>query len=257
MYKNLILEEEANIVTIIISKPEKLNALDMDLLRELSSAFDSISSSTRAVFLKGAGDKAFVAGADVEQMTKLNQNEITEFVDLGQNLMNQIEDFFCPVVAVVDGYALGGGFELALACDFILASERAQFALPEVTLGLMPGFGGSQRIMKRTSIGQAKRLVFTGARVKAQEAYNLGLIDILTDSASLEEELEKLVKGLLKVAPISVQKSKIVMNGCCSVEYKKALKAERDAFVEIFGTDDCKEGTSAFVEKRKAEFVGK
>ncbi len=249
--------QKGEIATIIISRPEKLNALDMDVLKEIDEAFSSLGKETRAVFLRGAGEKAFVAGADVEQMTRMNQSQIHEFVDLGQNLMNKIENFHCPVIAVVHGFALGGGFELALACDIILGTENARLGLPEVGLGLMPGFGGTQRIMKRTSLGQAKRLVFTATHVKASEAKDLGLIDILVKSEELEDTIEKLKKQIMKVAPMSVAASKKVMNAYCESEYKQALKDERDAFIEIFGTEDCKEGTSAFVEKRAAKFTGK
>jgi len=253
---------------LAVNRPEALNALNPAVIRELSLELSKLQQEfeqsvqsqifredfPRVVLLSGTGGKAFVAGADI---AVLKSAEGAGFLDEGIALMALLESFPIPTIALVDGFCLGGGLELALSCDLIAASERSQFGLPEINLGLIPGFGGTQRLMKRSGIGTARRLILTGARVSAAEAKALGIIDILFDQDGQGEELEKLLKTLSKTAPLAAQAAKRALFLADTQSKEEGLRGERGLFMSLLRSRDAQEGLSAFLEKRAPQFTGK
>ena len=246
---------ENGIATLTINRPKKLNALNNDVLNELDSAFTEISDNDviRGVVLKGAGDKAFVAGADISELAGLNKKSGEAASEKGQRIFMKIEECPKPVIAVVDGYALGGGAELALSAHIRIATPNAVFGLPEVSLGLIPGYGGTQRLTKLVGKAKAFEMILTGGQTKADEALKLGLVNHVEDE-NAEEAAVILLKKILKNAPLAIEKAIKAINAAGKSE---GYKTEAALFGELCETDDFKEGTSAFLEKRKAEFSGK
>ncbi len=254
------------IARVEINRPKSLNALDLDILMSLRSAFielgqlcrgDSAYQKCRSVIVSGAGEKAFVAGADIKLMMKASKSELQSFVALGQSVMREIENTPLPVIAMVDGFAIGGGLELALACDLIVASENAKLGLAEINLGLIPGFGGTQRLTGRCGVGVAKRIVFTGETVSAAEAYRLGIIDWLVAPEEIEETTLQLARSLGEKGPLALAAAKQTIDGFFGLQLIDGLSNEVSQFQKVFDTADAKEGLTAFVEKRKAEFKGR
>jgi enoyl-CoA hydratase len=247
-------EVSDSIVTITVSRPESLNALNREVLNQLSSELDSISKDVRVVVITGAGSKAFVAGADIKSMYECNQAEIKSYVELGQSVMRKIETLHCPVIAALNGYALGGGLELALACDIIVAADTAKVGQPEVNLGIIPGFGGSQRLIYRCGVGAAKRLCYTGDIISAEEAQKLGVIDKVVAAADLKAAVQAMAENISQKGPLAVSAAKRVINFGVEQMLTAGLKEEAAAFLKVFASKDRQEGMSAFLEKRKAEF---
>ncbi|MBX3180986.1 MAG: enoyl-CoA hydratase/isomerase family protein [Polyangiaceae bacterium] len=261
-YETLLVEQTpasagGQITTLTINRPDKLNALSPVVIRELSEALRALTAETRVVILKGAGEKAFVAGADIGAMQTLSVAEAKAFTDQGHALGRVIEQLHCPVIAVVQGFALGGGCELALACDFIFASERASFGQPEVNLGLMPGFGGTQRLTRRVGLGVARELVYTGRQIDAQEALRIGLVNRVVPAEELSDAVMKTAELIAQKAPLAVSACKRVMERGYDADLTTANELEATAFGALFGSEDQREGTSAFLERRKPRFVGK
>jgi len=256
-YNNLIIEIEDGIATLTINRPKTLNALNTDMLRELSRAFDELEGNPKVnvAILTGAG-KAFVAGADISEMRDKNAVEGREFGLLGQSVFTKVENLSKPVIAAVNGYALGGGTELALSCDMIYASEKAKFGQPEVGLGVTPGFGGTQRLPRRVGLAMAKELIFTGRIIGAEEALRIGLANKVVPQDSLLEEVKTLAKEIASKGQVSVRLAKAVMNRGMDTDINSALMLEADAFGLCFSTADQKEGMTAFLEKRKPQFRG-
>jgi len=256
-YNNLIIEIEDGIATLTINRPKTLNALNTDMLRELSRAFDELEGNPKVnvAILTGAG-KAFVAGADISEMRDKNAVEGREFGLLGQSVFTKVENLSKPVIAAVNGYALGGGTELALSCDMIYASEKAKFGQPEVGLGVTPGFGGTQRLPRRVGLAMAKELIFTGRIIGAEEALRIGLANKVVPQDSLLEEVKGLAKEIASKGQVSVRLAKAVMNRGMDTDINSALMLEADAFGLCFSTADQKEGMTAFLEKRKPQFRG-
>ena len=256
-YNNLIIEIEDGIATLTINRPKTLNALNTDMLRELSRAFDELEGNPKVnvAILTGAG-KAFVAGADISEMRDKNAVEGREFGLLGQSVFTKVENLSKPVIAAVNGYALGGGTELALSCDMIYASEKAKFGQPEVGLGVTPGFGGTQRLPRRVGLAMAKELIFTGRIIGAEEALRIGLANKVVPQDSLLEEVTGLAKEIASKGQVSVRLAKAVMNRGMDTDINSALMLEADAFGLCFSTADQKEGMTAFLEKRKPQFRG-
>jgi enoyl-CoA hydratase len=258
-YQNLLVEKNDQIATLVVNRPKVLNALDMATLRELEEAATAIGADDqiRCVILTGAGEKAFVAGADIAALSVMTSREALAFADYGHRVLNLLDRMPKPVIAAVNGYALGGGCELALACDFIYASDNAQLGLPEVNLGVIPGFGGTQRMARRVGQGMARELVFTGARLTAQRAKEIGLVNEICAPAELLPKVRAVAETICQKGPVAIQQAKRAIRLGADISLTVASELERQTFAGLFGTDDLREGTRAFLEKRTAKFIGK
>ena len=259
-YENISVTDKGHYAIITIDRPKVLNALDSSVLQELTDAVNELelSDEIRAVVLTGAGEKAFVAGADISEMRELGPREARELAERGGHLGELIENSSKPYIAAVNGFALGGGCELALACDFIYASSRAKFGQPEVKLGVIPGFGGTQRLARRIGLAKAKELIYTGDIIRADEALRIGLCDFVTDT--LEGLMEKVAETAGKIAgngPLAITEAKRVMHMGQSMSLEASIAMEQHAFGGLFASDDQAEGMSAFLEKREPEFQGR
>lgn len=250
---------ENYVATITMNRPEALNAFNPEQMRGVIDAFNNLREDdrVRVAILTGAGERSFAAGADIKKMAQMSSEEGFAFARLGHELANAIERFPRPVIAAVNGYAMGGGCEVALACDIRLASENAVFAQPEVTLGIPPGWGGSQRLTRLIGPGLASELIFTGRRVAAEEAVKLGLVNAVHPLADLLAAARALADSIAKNSPRAVAQSKRLIRLALNGEIDAGLQAEADAFGEAFETEDQREGMGAFVEKRAATFNGR
>lgn len=249
---------EEKVALITINNPP-LNALSKDVVEEIGQAFDTVvRSDARVVVVTGAGDKAFVAGADISQFPSLGSADGPDFVRHGQRIYRKIAEFDRPVICAVNGYALGGGCELALACDIRVAAENAKFGLPEVTLGILPGYGGTQRLPRLVGKGMAKKLIFSGDPISAQEAYRIGLVEQLTPPGeALDQALDLARRIARRCAPAAVREVKRVVDVGCAMSLNEGIEMEAQAFGRLCGTQDKNEGVAAFFEKREARFQGK
>ncbi|HUR25498.1 MAG TPA: enoyl-CoA hydratase-related protein [Candidatus Thermoplasmatota archaeon] len=248
--------DPSGIATLAINRPEALNALNAEVLEGLVAAVRALSGRAKAIIVTGAG-KAFVAGADISQMQALGQTEAEAFARRGQAVGQSLADFPGPVIAAINGYALGGGLELAMACDILVASEKAVVGQPEVKLGVVPGFGGSQRLPRRTGPGIAKWLLMSGDSVKADEALRLGIVDKVVPPEALLAECRKIAEACLANGPLAIASAKRLVDRGLDLPLPQALDLEAKAFGESFATADQKEGMKAFLEKRKASFTGR
>ncbi len=257
-FNNIIFKVENEIALIRFNRPKALNALNQDLLTEFSQALDEIAENEeiRVLVLTGTGDKAFVAGADITELAKFNPLEAKLFSRKGQTTINKLQELAIPVIAAVNGFALGGGSEIALACDFIYASENANFGLPEITLGLIPGFGGTQRLPRLVGSNLAKELVFTGKMLSAAEAKDVGLVNKICTTNDLLKDVMKTARVIALKGKVSLRAAKEVINNGLNVDLQTGCNIEIDAFAVCMASEDAKEGTSAFLEKRKADFKG-
>lgn len=255
----VLLEHDGPIATITINRPESLNALNPDVLQGVILALGKIASnhSIRSVIITGKGPKAFVAGADIRTMSQLGPRPIAEYVELGQRAMRTIETFDVPVIAAVNGFALGGGLELALACDLIVCAESAKLGQPEVNLGIMPGFGGTQRLIQRCGIGTARRLCYTGELIGAEEARMVGIADKVAPDAQLMDEVKKIATTIASKAPLAIKGTKKVINQAHQSLLLSGLRLEVEEFLRLFETADREEGMDAFLQKREAKFTGR
>lgn len=258
-FKNLQIENNQGFAIVRINRPQALNALNGDVLQELSSLFRQISEDPeiKVVTITGAGEKAFVAGADIASMKEMTALDAKKFCDLGHHTMRWIETCPKPVIAAVNGFCLGGGFELALSCDFIYASELAKMGLPEVNLGLFPGFGGTQRLARLIGKNKAKELIYTAKTLTAPEAKEWGIINKICSPVELLKDVELTAREIMKKGPVALRLAKQVMNEGSDLDLLSGLALERSTFPLIFATEDRNEGVGAFLEKRKAEFKGK
>jgi enoyl-CoA hydratase len=258
MYENLIYELKNNIAYITVNRPQALNALNRDLLDELYAAFNDAANDeeVKAIILTGEG-KAFVAGADIAEMNKLNAIEGRAMMAKGHTVMNFVESINKPVIAAVNGFALGGGCELAMACDIRIASEKAKFGQPEVNLGIIPGFGGTQRLPRLVGTGMGKYLIMTGEMISADEAYRIGLAEKVVPAEELMGVSEKIAKTIMEKAPIAIAAAKSVVNIGFNLDMATASQLEIEACATPFGSEDRKEGMGAFLEKRPAKFNNK
>ena len=258
-YENILREDRDGIAFVTVNRPDKLNALNNATIGELLHAFDAVAADdrVRAAILTGAGDKAFVAGADISELAQQTAITARPLALRGQRLMNTIEACPKPVVAAVNGYALGGGCELALACHIRTASDNAQFGLPEVTLGIIPGYGGTQRLPRIVGKGRALELILTAQRVNAEEALRIGLVNKVFPAATLMAETEKLVRRVLGMGPVAVRFALDAVNHGSDMPLRDGLNFEATFFGLLAGTEDCREGMKAFLEKRPAKFAGK
>lgn len=254
----LLEERSGGIVTLTLNRPEKLNALNQELVTALSMTLWKLvgDRSVQVVILTGAGEKAFVAGADIEAMSEMTVAEAKAFADLGQRVGAQMESAPFPILGAINGFALGGGCELALACDFLYASERAKFGQPEVNLGVIPGFGGSQRLARRIGASAARELCFTGDMIGAEEAMRMGLVNKVFPAVDLKAKALETAAKIASKGPLAVAACKRVMVRGEDVSLPVACELEAQAFAGLFGSADQKEGMKAFLGKRPAKFAG-
>ncbi|MHB1260876.1 MAG: enoyl-CoA hydratase/isomerase family protein [Thermoplasmatota archaeon] len=248
--------DASGIATLTINRPEALNALNAEVLEAVAAAARDLKGKAKAIIVTGAG-KAFVAGADIAQMQALGKAEAEAFARRGHEFGQALADFPGPVIAAINGYALGGGLELAMACDILVASEKAVVGQPEVKLGVVPGFGGSQRLPRRTGPGVAKWLLMTGDSVKADEALRLGIVDKVVPHDTLLAECRKMAESCLANGPLAIASVKRLVDRGLDLPLPAALDLEAKAFGDSFATADQKEGMKAFLEKRKAGFTGR
>lgn len=259
MYQHLLTSVEAQILCITINRPDKLNALNKELINELGQAIAEFytNQELKAAIITGAGSKSFVAGADISEFTTLDATAGAALAQRGQDLVfSSIERCPKPIVAAVNGFALGGGCELAMACHFRLAAEQAKFGQPEVNLGLIPGYGGTQRLVQLIGKGKAMELLMTGNMITAQEALQLGLVNYVTTQEELLPKTIALLQTIISKAPLAISRIIELVN-MATYEPKLGLQQEITLFGELFDTEDAKEGASAFLEKRKPNFSGK
>ncbi len=252
-------ETEGHIAIITINRPEALNALNEDVLKDLKAAFENVDQNEiRAIILTGAGEKSFVAGADIAAMSTMTKQQGEVFGKFGNDIFRMIETFPIPVIAAINGFALGGGNELAMSCDIRICSDNAMFGQPEVGLGITPGFGGTQRLARIIGVGKAKELVYGARNIKADEAYRLGLVNNVYPQAELLAAAKKLASIIAANAPIAVRNCKKAINDGLQVDMDKAIAIEEKLFGDCFETADQKEGMGAFLEKRKEKnFINK
>lgn len=258
-FENIILETKGSIATIFFNRPKALNALNNALFDELDTALDQVAENEeiRVLILTGAGDKAFVAGADIVELSKMTPLQAKYFSRKGQKIFSKIEALPIPAIAAVNGFALGGGSEAALACDFIYASEKALFGLPEINLGLIPGFGGTQRLARLVGNNRAKELVFTGKNIPAQKALEYGMVNQICAPEALMDEVLKTAELIASKGRVALRAAKEVIMTGTAADLETGCRIENDAFGMTMSSEDAQEGTSAFLEKRKPEFKGK
>lgn len=254
----LLLDKKDFIATVTINREKALNALNPDVLKEIRECFTGLSEDkeVRAVIVTGAGDKAFVAGADIAAMNTMSEADALEFGKLGHAAMNAVDHCKKPVIAAVNGFCLGGGMELALSCDFIYASEKAKMGLPEVNLGLFPGWGGTQRLARLVGKGKAKELIFSARLLSGTEAHAFGIANKVCKPEDLLNEARAVASEIAKKAPLAVQMAKQVINDGLDLPLPHGLEKEKMTFPKCFSTQDLKEGLAAFLEKKPANFKG-
>jgi len=257
-YQNIIYEKQGNVGVIKFNRPKALNALNPDLLAEMEQALDEIEKdpSLRVLVLTGEGEKAFVAGADIAYMVNLSPLEARRFSLVGHDIGTRLENLPIPVIACVNGFALGGGTEMALACDFIYASENAKFGQPEINLGIIPGFGGTQRLPRLVGKGVAKELCMTGVMITAQEAKEIGLVNKVFPPDKLWEETLKTANLIASKGRVSLRAVKQCVDRGYDTDLRRGCQIEAEAFGLCMASPDAKEGMSAFLEKKKPDFKG-
>ncbi len=258
-YQNIILEKEENLAVLYINRPAALNALNKDTLSEIRQAVSDVTDdpAISGLIITGSGSKAFVAGADIAYMQPLSAAEARAFAAYGEATFRMIELMEKPVIAAINGFALGGGCELAMSCDIRLASETALFGQPEVGLGVIPGFGGTQRLPRLIGEGRAKELIYTADSINAAEAYRLGLINHIYPPDTLLDEAKKMLKKIASKAPLAVAYAKYTIGRGMQVDLDSSMAIESDMFGMCSATADQKEGMKAFLEKRKPVFQAK
>lgn len=247
-------EQDGFVGVITINRPEALNALNADVVKDLDAVLDGIDlNATRVLVVTGAGEKSFVAGADIAAMSTMTVQEAREFSKAGNDVFRKLETLPIPSIAAVNGFALGGGNELAMSCDIRYCSENAMFGQPEVGLGITPGFGGTQRLARLIGTGKAKELVYSALNIKADEAYRIGLVNGVCAKEDLMPTVMKLAKKIASNAPIAVRLSKEALTDGYLSDMDHAISIEEKYFSECFETEDQKEGMKAFLEKRKVD----
>lgn len=252
-------EIEGDIAVVIVDNQPALNALNGPTLTQLDETFTDLAGNknVRGVIITGGGEKSFVAGADISEFLKVKGDEAIAFMSRGQRIFDKIEAFDRPVIAAVNGFALGGGNELALCCDIRIAAENAVFGQPEVNLGIIPGYGGTQRLPRRIGPGKAKEVILADERVNAQEALRIGLVERVVPKGQAVEEAKKLLKKILSKGPVAVQMAKKAVNEGLNMSLREGLDLEARCSGVCFGTEDKDEGANAFLGKRAPKFKGK
>jgi enoyl-CoA hydratase len=257
-YRTLLVEVGA-VSKCTVNRPQVLNALNEEVLRELLDFLRGLrgNSAVRALILTGAGEKSFIAGADIAFMADLDVRGARAFAELGHQVCDAFAALPVPVIAAVNGFALGGGTEVALACDFVYASTRARFGQPEVKLGVIPGFGGTQRLARRVGLARAKEIIFHGEMLKAEEALRIGLVNAVCEPGELMPRVHAVAKGIAARGPLAVAEAKRAIDRGYDLPLEVANELEREIFAGLFATRDQREGMAAFVAKRDAKFEGR
>jgi len=257
-YETIIYEKEGPLAFIKFNRPKALNAINPDVLRETKEALREVENDkdVKVLIFTGEGGKSFVAGADIAHMSKLTPLEAQQFSQSGHDLMASIENLPIPVIACVNGFALGGGTEIAMACDFIYASEKAKFGQPEINLGIMPGFGGTQRLPRLAGKGMAKELCMTGGMISAEQAKEIGMVNKVFPAETLWEETKKTASLIASKGKVSLRAVKRSIDRGFDTDLQRGCQMEADAFGICFASPDAKEGMGAFLEKRNPEFKG-
>jgi enoyl-CoA hydratase len=257
-YENILVETRGNVGLITLNRPKALNALNRQLLDELSQVIHEIAAdeSARVVVITGAGDRAFAAGADITEIAALGPSDARAFASFGQSVFARLETLGKPVIAAVNGFALGGGCELAMACTIRLAVETAKFGQPEVTIGIIPGYGGTQRLPRLVGKGRALQLILSADMIDAQEAYRIGLVNEIVAKDNLIPRAEAILNKINANAPTAVKLAIEAANRGLDVSLAEGLNIEASLFTQCFATEDRKEGVAAFREKRKPNFKG-
>lgn len=257
MYNYLKIEQDGAIATLTISAPKTLNALNSAILGEIGQAIDALPAGTRVLIITGDGEKSFVAGADISEMAHLDEGEGFAFGKRGADVFRKIETLPIPVIAAVNGFALGGGCEIAMACDIRICSSNARFGQPEVGLGIIPGFSGTVRLARLVGMGMAKQLIFTGKNIKADEALRIGLVNAVYEPGELMPAAKQLAEAISANAPVAVAYAKQCINDEYDLPTAEAIAYENRLFGRCFATEDQKAGMAAFLSKGKAQFQGK
>lgn len=254
----VLLETKGKIATITINRPSVLNAINYDVLDGLAEAIEQMEKNNdiSVVIIKGGGNKAFVAGADISILNSFDAFSSKAYCETGQNLFNKIEALGKAVIACINGFALGGGCELAMACDIRIASEKSKFALPEVTLGVIPGFGGTQKLPRLVGVGHAKQMMFTGKPINAQRAKEIGLVNEVVEEEKLEDYCQQLAETIAANSSVAIRFCKASTNEGMQMELHKAIAQEAVQFAVNFTSPDRVEGINAFMEKRRPQFKG-
>ena len=255
-YQFLKVEHNGGITVMKVSAPKSLNALNSTILKEMGDFIDHLDKATRVLIITGDGEKSFVAGADISEMAHLNEQEGFEFGRLGAQVFRKIELLPMPVIAAVNGFALGGGCELAMSCDIRIASSKAKFGQPEVGLGIIPGFSGTHRLPKLIGQGYAKEMIYTGKVIRADEALRIGLVNAVYEPEELMDKAMEIAQLMLKNAPVAISLAKQSINEGYDLDADGAIGLENKLFGKCFATRDQKEGMDAFLNKRKADFQG-
>jgi enoyl-CoA hydratase len=258
-FNNLIVKKNDNGIWLItLSRSNALNALNIETLTELDNLLDQVAEKSwqevKVLILTGAGEKAFVAGADIKEMVSLKESAARSFSEFGQKVLRKIETLRIPVLAAVNGFALGGGLELALACDFIYASQNAKLGLPEVSLGLIPGFGGTVRLSRVVGLNRAREMIMTGNMISAEEAFSFGLVNKVVPQEVLLEQVLKTAETMIQKGPIALAKAKFIIQESLDISIDSGMALEAMSFGVLFNKMDTREGLQAFIEKRKAQF---
>lgn len=256
--KTILFEEIENVGVITFHRPEALNALNSQVMSELIELLERLKSNgkLRCAILTGFGEKSFIAGADIKEMSSFSTQEAFQFSQRGHQILKEIESCPFPFIAAVNGFALGGGCEMALACDFIVASENSSFGLPEVGLDLIPGFGGTQRLVRFVGLARASEMIFSGRKYGAKETLEFGLVNQVVPLNELLPTAHKMASDISKKAPLAVAAARKLLRSTGHLPLSDGLKLEQKAFSQLFETQDQKEGTKAFVEKRSPQFRG-
>lgn len=259
MYNNILYEKKDNIVLLTINRPKALNALNRDTLLDIKAGVEAFrdDDSADVMVITGSGDKAFVAGADITFMVEMSAMDARAFGQLGGDVFTLIEQMSKPIIAAINGFCLGGGCELAMACDFRISSDKSKFGQPEVGLGVTPGFGGTQRLPRIVGLGMAKQLLYSGDVIDSAEALRVGLVNAVYPVDQLMEQAMKIAAGIAARGQLAVRLCKDAVNNGMQVDMDRAMAIEADIFGLCFATADQKEGMRAFMEKRKAEFQTK
>ncbi|MBI3302923.1 MAG: enoyl-CoA hydratase/isomerase family protein [Deltaproteobacteria bacterium] len=258
VYENILFERDGAVGILTVNRPKSLNALNPATLREIAACLEAgrQDQSIRCLIITGEGDRAFIAGADISAMVSMTALEGKAFAALGLGVLRTLEELPIPVIAAVNGFALGGGTELALACDLIIAADKAKFGQPEINLGVIPGFGGTQRLARRIGLPRARELIYTGDMIDAEAALRYGLANKVVPLADLMTEVKALAHKLATKPPIAIRQAKVAINAGIDLDLENGCRFENEAFALTFATVDKVEGMTAFLEKRAANFKG-
>jgi enoyl-CoA hydratase len=258
-YENILFKVDLPIAILTVNRPQSLNALNPQTMEEIGHCVDAVrgNENIRCLIVTGAGEKAFIAGADITSMVTMSAFDEKAFASHGLGVLRDFEHLPIPVIAAVNGYALGGGTELALACDLILASSNAKFGLPEINLGIIPGFGGTQRLARRIGLLRAREMVYTGEMITAETALSYGLANHVYAPQDLMNEAGTLARKIAAKAPLAIRQAKVALNAGIEMDLDNGLRFETEAVALAFSTEDKKEGMTAFIEKREPAFKGR